>query len=263
MNDDPDLAMILADMRHEFLEGTSDRLDEVDLAIRDLLAKRGDWNNNLLEIKRNVHSIKGGSSTFGFPTVSMIAHSLEDYLETSSSVGQTEIEDVQFFIDRIREIVDQGDEPEEEIAARILNGLPTRKRRGETVARPTIATVLLLMPKGLQRKIIGQELSSFGFRVLIADTALKAIDLGLTIKPNLVVASMVLDRMSGVDLARVFQGIEATRQTRILLMTASDLEAVDLAQLPGNATVIRKGITFARDFMEFLRREGLTGTRNS
>ena len=259
MADDPDLAMILEDMKSEFIEGTNDRLDEADRAIANLLAGRGDWNNNLLDVKRIVHSIKGGGKTFGFPTISMIAHGLEDYLETAGSVDRQEIEDAQFYVDRIREILDMGANPDEETASRILHGLPTKRCRSRL---SNVTNVLLLMPKGLQRKIIGQELTSFGFRVAIAETSLGAIDRALTLKPDLVVASMVLDRISGPDLARVFAGIGALSRTKVLLLTASELDDEHLADVPDDVTVIRKGATFARDFMAYLRAEGLTATRH-
>lgn len=263
MADDPDLAMILADMRSEFIEGTNDRLDEADRAITDLLEGRGDWNNNLLEVKRIVHSIKGGGTTFGFPTVSMIAHALEDYLETAGAIERGEIEDAQFFIDRMREILDMGGNPDDETAAKLLEGLPTKKRRGAKVQTQSIGNVLLLMPKGLQRKIIGQELTSFGFRVSIAENVLSAIDRALALKPDLVVASMVLDRMSGADLAGIFGAVKALRKTKVLLVTAYDLDDHVLDEIPSNAKVIHKGMTFARDFMEFLREEGLTGKKRN
>ena len=147
-------------------------------------------------------------------------------------------------------------------AAEILDALPTKKRRGDLAERKRIANVLLLMPKGLQRRIIGQELASFGFRVSIAENSLIAIDRALALKPDLVVASMVLDRISGLDLAAIFGAVKGLRGTRVLLLTASDLDAETLAEVPPNARVIKKGVGFARDFMQFLRDEGLTAKRN-
>ena len=69
---DPDLEMILADMRQDFIEGARDKLEAVEDEIEGLRFASDGAENHLLEIKRIVHSIKGSGGSFGFPTISKV-----------------------------------------------------------------------------------------------------------------------------------------------------------------------------------------------
>lgn len=257
MENDPDLQMILADLRREFIEVADDRLNEVEESISRLLANTGRAEYELLEIKRHVHSIKGMGGNFGFPSVTLWAHALEDYLETAIDIGTDQLWDIQLFVDKIRDILDSGEDPPSATVAAAIKRLALRGVRRERSALKDGLSVLLLMPKGVQRKIVGRELTAFGFNVIIAETALEAIDLAMTHRPELIISSMVLDRMSGVELARVFSVIDVTKHHKCLIISASD-NAVDSGiELPPNVRVVQKGVNFARDLIAFLTDHGL------
>lgn len=257
MENDPDLEMILADMRQEFIESSEDRLDEVEEAISRLLAKKGKPEYEFLEIKRHVHSIKGMGGSFGFSSVTLWAHALEDYLETAKDIGVDQLWDVQLFVDRIRDILDNGVDVDGHVVADTLKRLPLRGVKRDRTDLKEGLSVLLLMPKGIQRKIVGRELTTFGFKVIIAETSLQAIDLGLIHRPDVVISSMVLDRMSGLELAHVFNSIASTAHQKCLVITASDEVGIAAEDLPDNVRIVHKGLNFSRDLIGFLNEQKL------
>ncbi len=257
LDNDPDLEMILADMRQEFIESSEDRLDEVEEAISRLLSNKGKPEYEMLEIKRHVHSIKGMGGSFGFSSVTLWAHALEDYMETVKDIGVDQLWDVQLFVDRVRDILEHGADVDSRTVADAIKHLPLR---GVTLERSGLKeglSVLLLMPKGIQRKIVGRELTTFGFKVIIAETTMEAIDLGLTHRPDVIISSMLLDRMNGLELAGVFSAIAATAHHKCLVITASDESDIVGKDLPDNVQVVHKGVNFSRDLITFLTEQKL------
>jgi len=255
---DAELEMILADMRQEFIESCEDRLDEVEDALMRGISGKGRIADSILDVKRNVHSVKGLGSSFGFNSVSLLAHSTEDYIETCEEIEVDNLKDIQFFIDRIRSILEAGEDPSEDATAEIIHNLPLigRKIHSPKLKDQDIR-LLFLMPKGIQRKIIGRELATFGFNVITAESSVSAIDLAMTHKPDIIISSMVVGRLTGIELARIFSVIEATYHSRFLLVTASDLSADKLETLPKNTTILRKGMNFSKDLYQFLRDSNL------
>lgn len=252
MNNDPDLEMILADMRREFIETAEDRLDEVEQSVANLLGDARNVDNEILEIKRHIHSVKGLGGSFGFSSVTLWAHALEDYLETTRDLGVDQLWDIQAFVDRMREIIESGSNPDDETTASAIRKLRLRGRKRDMTGLKAGTSILLLMPKGIQRKIIGRELITFGFDIVIAETSMQAIEFAVTHRPDIVISSQEIDRISGLELAGILNAIHATAHHKFLLMTAA--EDVDrlAAQIPDNVRIIRKGVNFARDLIKFL-----------
>lgn len=130
---DPDLERVLADMRQEFIENSEGRLEDVEAAISRLLAGSGKPDHDTQEIKRHIHSLKGGGGSFGYPAVTIWSHALEDYMETITDMGVDQLSDIRLFVDRIRQVLETGINPDDsEIAAAVKN-MPLRgpgRRRG-------------------------------------------------------------------------------------------------------------------------------------
>lgn len=253
---DADLRMIVADMAREFLEGCEDRLEEIDAALTSLRNGEGSLENEILEIKRHTHSLKGMGTTFGFSAISLLAHSLEDYFETMFGYGKNGIYDVQLYIDRIREIVEMQENLSDDAVSLIIRNLPL-KAKSRTIRKHTRAlSILILMPKGLQRKIVGSELSQFGFSVLIAENSIDAIEKGMRLTPDLFMASMVSDEISGIELAGVFSAIKTTASNPFLLVASSEVDQQTQDSLTPNVHILRKGPKFSQDLLAFFSSQG-------
>jgi len=250
---DPDLHMILADMRQDFIEGARDTLETVEDEVEALRSGLGNPDNHILEIKRIIHSIKGAGGSFGFPTISKIAHGLEDYLETSGDVSTVAAEDLMVFVDTLTDILVAGEEPDDELAHMMLRSLPTGRRQSGVRALDK-GSALMIMPRGVQRKIISQELAQLGYKVAILDAVIDALDMALTLKPDYLITTQALERTNGIELAWVLQTFEATRHVKVVVVTADEISTDMLESLPPRTTLIKKGPHFSLELMAFIRK---------
>ena len=253
MDNDADMEMLLADMRFEFIEETRDRLERVDAQIRQIESRSGRVEDALLDLKRDIHSVKGSAAPFGFPIVTKIAHGLEDYLETTGDQANVVADDLRIFIDTITDVLDAGEEPDDELKEMMLKGLPSgRTQSGKH--RVSRGSIVLLMPKGVQRKIIGQELAQLGYMVTILDNPVEAIDTVLVLKPDFLITTMVQPRLNGLEMALILSVIDATAALRVAIMSSSMPGEADIPEnLPETATIIHKGPTMTRELMGFLK----------
>jgi len=251
---DADFEMIVAAMRDEFLTEARDKLEEIDDRLDAIDDRTGIYANHVLEVQRLVHSLKGQAGSFGFSSVSRIAHAFEDYIEIAGTQSRLPVPECRVFVSVMANILNSGREPDDEEAVMLIDSLPMPLHPGAAAGRKLRGKAIVLMPAGLQRKIMAQELVNFGFRVLIADDEIEVIDLALSGLPDLVVTSMRLGRMSGLDVARALTAIERTAHIKVAIMTA-DMPAAS-TDLPDSVGIIRKGPTMARDFIGWMRTNG-------
>lgn len=260
-----DLEDALGKLRQEFLEGSVDRLDQIDDCLNRIFQDEGSRGENFFQMQRDIHSLKGTAGTYGFTTVSTIAHRLEDYMEGSRRLDQPGLQDVQKFIDIIRRVLETGIEPNEAERDAILAELPSVTKQGKTAAEISDQSVkeiivLMVMDKGLQRKMIGTELVSCGFSVSFSESPVEAIGLALRVKPQVILSNLEFDEMSGIELANVFKEIKATEDIPFVLMTSRKGK---IPNLPSHIYVCHKSGDFAEELTETLIDLGLFGELNA
>ncbi len=258
---DANLEMIFADLAQDFIEDCEDRLVEIDDCLTRLRTHQGIANNDVMEVKRHIHSLKGMGTTFRFPSISLISHALEDYFETLFEISDEGVFDVQLYVDRIRAITESRADLPHQDTLDMLRTLPLKARRRAVTRDNKEVSLLLHMPPGIQRKIIGKELFQFGFNVTIVENALDAIKEGILRRPDIIMSTMVTASLSGIELAGVFFAVDATRGSPFLLVTAEDIDQTMFADLPANVTVLRKGRDFAKDLMGFMKDHAFVGRR--
>tara|TARA_R110000787_G_scaffold63679_4_gene143473 strand:- start:37649 stop:38410 length:762 start_codon:yes stop_codon:yes gene_type:complete len=246
---DADYQMLLQEMAGEYLDESWDRLEKVELCIDRIKAGLGKRGDNFLEIKREIHSVKGGGTPFGFSSISHICHSFESFLESSDSIDTIDPIDLEAYFLAIKSIVNERREPDEKEKEMLLKSLPTgRSRIGSKAAY--VGSCLIVMPKNLQRKIIAQELAQLGLKVALEEDPISAINTALDLKPEYIVTSKVIDRLSGAEVARIFRSISEFERTKVAILTASD-QSADIIDLPKNCSIIQKGPSFAREVFDF------------
>jgi len=252
---------ILNEVRGEFIEHTGERLIIVDDLISDMLAQSDDSEAHLMELQRHIHSIKGQGTTFDFPTVTDVAHRLEDFIETAPELDTAHLMGVQTFVDVIRRIVESRNDPSPNEVARIFSSLPVTASADPKTEQTAIdeVRILLVMAKGAQRKIIGKELAACGFHVINSDTPVDAIRIAIAQQPDIIIASRVMEEMSGIEFAQVMNVLDATRKCRTVIATSSDSDDIDGAALPDGTVVIHKGITFIDELTDHLDNWGYFG----
>ena len=244
---------VLEQLRLEFIENSHEKLDMIDDLIGRLLDEEGDaWRETYIEFQRQIHTIKGTAGSYGFQIVTEIAHSLEDYIETSNSLGADQLSDIQLYADHMRWIFEAGKNPSESTTAEILRKLLSPNKSVFSSQEIRHIPVVLVMPYNIQRKIIANELASCGFRVYIADTSIRAIELALTHKPNIVFSNYDLSDINGVELALIFRSIEATKSINMAVLSSQAAKSQRFVNLPKDVRLIRKGEEFSEDLAECL-----------
>jgi len=249
MSDDVDYLMLMQALAGDFLDESADKLEEIEQSLKNLEQKNGREEDNILLIKRDVHSIKGGGVPFGFPTVSKLCHGLENYFETTSDHHNFNISDIRIFVDGIASIVEERREPDEQEQEMLLKSMPSGRKQSGRMAIPK-GFGLLIMPSGLQRKIVGQELAQLGFKLTLEDNPVTAIGTALVLKPNFVIVSMINTLLTGVEISRMFHGADTLKKIPFAVLTAGDVG--DVHDVPDLTTLIHKGPTFTQDLLKFI-----------
>ncbi len=250
----------LEQIQREFIDASIERLDQLDNMLIAMRRKDEAFSETLGDFLRHVHSLKGQGGTFDLPAITHIAHALEDYVEVSPNIGEKELDGVQIYCDRMRRVFETGENPPDDELQQLLR-LSTAGMNAEEIAGQDRKAVdmLLVMPKGLQRKIIAQELDSCGFRVIIAKNPIQALDLALTHGSQMVLATMVMQPITGLELARCMRQIKKTSDVRFILMTSDDNNESDTFTLPKNTVIVRKGKDFTEDLALALMKWGVFG----
>lgn len=243
---DKDVAIALAQLTQNFIDSSIDRLSVFDQIIDDIYNERGDRGTLFQTLVNEIHSLKGSAGTFGFPFVSDMCHRLEDYLESSRRLEKEQWLEVQKFVDEFREIFETGKEPNEAKHDAILKSLPTSAVYIEAID----AMVLLVMEAGVIRKTLGTRLAEKGVNVSFAANSLQALKMALTLKPDMIAASQELAPISGIELSKALNVIEATKKISFILLTANKK-----LQAPKSMDVIYKDRKVADHILNILSHE--------
>lgn len=189
--------------------------------------------------------------------LSAICRRLEDYLWHMDSIEKKNIVDLQHFSDRITRVLDGSEEAISDVSKEIRT-LPhhTTFEVDEVTVTPKEVTVVL--PQKVAARVVERELTECGYRVSTVLDSLEAFEIILDTKPDLVITSAVLPRLSGVDLLCALKAMPTTRDVSVALLTSLPLNHPDLRALPMNVGIIRRGDNFGSDLAEVLQRFDIT-----
>lgn len=252
---DPNLDMIIANLRDSFIDDAGDKMDEIEAVIDAIDDKQGRYEHQILEVQRIAHSLKGSAGSFGFMSITRISHAFEDFIDVTTSHMRLPIPETRKYIEAIRLILQQRKEPSDEETAMMLDELPAPIHPGAAPISNFRGKAMLLMPSGVQRKIISRELGIFGLRTTVFDGTMDALDFILTGAVDIAFVSMQLNRITGIEFARIMQSIERTSDIRVAILSASTDQTGEL-DIPDNAVIIPKGPTFSRDLLSFISDAG-------
>ena len=215
-----DLDDVLEKLREEFVVDAGDILDRLFSQLGDV--ERGADpapQETLKTLRREAHTFKGQGSSFDLPSISMIAHRLEGYLEGV--------------------ILEEGVDPGTEACSGILRGLPAKGASKADFMPSHDYEVLVIVPNSVLLHAIEQVLNSRGLRVVTLRTPTSAFETAVLCKPDLIIASAVMKGLSGIDLACAFSAMAPTRDIPFALLTSFDRDSSELRALPEECPTIR------------------------
>jgi len=191
------------------------------------------------------------------PGLSAICQRLDDYLWHIDVISMQNILDLQVFSDSITKALDGSGGEECDIAEEIRT-LPHHATFDIADIKTIHKDVTLVLPKKVAARVVERELVECGYRVTTVLDSLQAFEIILDTKPDLVICSAVLPRLSGIDLICALHAMPATEKVHTALLTSLALDHPDLGKLPKAASIIRRGEDFGSDLADVLQRFDIT-----
>ncbi len=247
---------IFAQLRQDFLADARERLDAMESALG---GAGGAARDALMTVRREAHSLKGLAGSLGFPSVTIVAHRLEDFVVELTGLNKTQAREVLVFVDCLRDIVEAGCDPGDEKVNALLRRLPVHTVRAVPTASFDVnkarrVEVLLVAPGRAVRAMITAELRSLGFRVSNAHSPWQALEIAARTKPDLIITSAVMDQLTGIDLARALRAISPTASLPLALLTSLDADHPDMKRLPKDVAIVHLNKTVTEDLGDLVTR---------
>lgn len=245
----PDMAAILDEMREKFLESAQEKLDRMD-EILDLFISGDPLESELQEeFLREVHSMKGMGGTFEMPLVTKLCHALEAYVEDEETFNVDIATQLHAYVDRIVALIASGEAGDVSRLAHWLDGLPLKG--GDAVDKPIIKLPLVLI--AIQKKelmdITKANLIDRGFDIVTTQSPFEAFELAMMQAPNIVIVSQSFRSMDGAELLRSLSATQKMSKAKTAMVCPDRRKALD-ENLQGVQLLSEKNIE--RDMINFI-----------
>jgi CheY-like chemotaxis protein len=243
----------------EFLEEVKDTASALQVLLGNVRSKAIPADEGLTAIKRDASNLRTQAQALGLPLIKLITHRLDEYVAELKSVGPAELDEIQVFIDKIEKVAD-GEQISEADTPAVVRSLPA-KRTGDIDFGPIVkknVEVMLVLPEKAMARIVERELAACGYRTSTVRDAFQAIETIVRTRPDMVVASMELGAISGVDLGCALAAMPITQGVPFAVLTSYEWGHPKLKGLPPMAALIRKGNQFGDDLAETLARFNIT-----
>ena len=98
--------------------------------------------------------------------------------------------------------------------------------------------ILLVTSSRILGRAVEGELTRRGYRVVTVKSSLDVFETAVRTRPDLIIASAIMDGVSGIDLARALQVMRPTSGLRFALLTSFDANHPELRQLPDDVALV-------------------------
>jgi hypothetical protein len=244
---------------NEFLEELHDTASQLQVLLGNLRSKSVPEADGLLTLKREASNLRSHAQGLSLPMIKLVTHRLDEYVGELKTLGSAEIDEIQVFIDKIEKLAD-GEQVSEADAPAVVRALPA-KRTGDIdfgkIEKKNVE-ILLVLPEKAMSHIVERELAACGYRTSIIRDPFMAIETVVRTRPDMVMASMELGPMTGIDLGNALAAISVTQQIPFALFTSYEWGNPKLRGMPPRAALVRKGAKFGDDLAETLARFEIT-----
>lgn len=244
-------------IRAEFLDEARDIVNEIDVMLGNLRGGSGDQQTALSWMRRYFLNLRIGGKSVNLPAIDMIVHRLEDYISDVETLNLKQIEDIQHFVDRLREAmdtpsIDSGD------LRQVVRDLPQRSTFELSDITFADIEIMLVSPDRTLARFVERELQACGYRVVNVSKSFEAIEVAVRSAPDMIICAGLIDDLTGIDLACAFGAMPTTSKIPFALLTSFGWSHPMLDHLPPRAAIIRKGPMFGDDLAEALARFAIT-----
>lgn len=245
---------MMAELRQEFLDTSLERLDSIEKIIFE---SHDDTSVVIRDMYRDVHNMKGGSGSFDLPSITLVVNRFEEYLSDLTDLDDAAGKDIALYIDALRSIIQGGREPTPDQLQAMLKTLPVRTNQDFDVDDPLDIEIMLVTAANAVGRAVSAELRGCGYRVTSIESPWRALQFAACSRPDLIITSMVLEGLDGIDLMRAVGAIAPTRGIPVAALTSFKEGHPALAALPDDAQVIRVGEYLRDDLANALDRLGI------
>jgi CheY-like chemotaxis protein len=240
-------------LESEFLEEVRDVVAALDVLLGNLRSKTAKYSEGLERIGRDMLTIANRGRALDQTLITVVAHRLGEFAADLKEPTDHDIDDMGAFLEALRKVAEGPQAYAGEAGAKLVRHLPARLKAGgfdPKDVKITNVEILLVVPEKAMSRIVERELAACGYRVSNARTPFQAIETAVITKPDMVIASAVLDGLSGIELACALAAMPATRQMPVAILTSFQAGHHSLEGLPQGVPLIRKGSTFGDDLAE-------------
>jgi CheY-like chemotaxis protein len=244
---------------NEFLDELRDTASQLQVLLGNLRSKSVPMAEGLETLKREASNMRSHARGLNLPMIKLITHRLDEYVGELKAVAEAEIDEIQVFIDKIEKLAD-GEQVSEADAPAVVRSLPAKRSADIDFGKieKKNVEILLVLPEKAMSRIVERELAACGYRTSTIRDGFSAIETAVRTRPDMVLASMELGMLSGIDLGNALAAMSITQQIPFALFTSYEWGNPKLRGLPARAAVIRKGPQFGDDLAETLARFEIT-----
>lgn len=224
----------MAQFVREFLEDSQERLTRMADIYEAVRAGSPGEGRTLAAFRRDLHTMKGQGGSYGFASISLIAHRFEEYLVDFQEGDAWAVDGVQAYLDVLDRIVSDGHEPSTRDVKAILKELPSSPRH---IVRN--ATVVWVCGARVIRHKVRRDLEAFGFSVISMHDPFDAMRYICKTHPEFVISSATLDGISGFDLIRILSDLKETAAIPSVLVTSFDPKHDQIRSLPPHVPIVK------------------------
>jgi CheY-like chemotaxis protein len=243
----------------EFLEELRDSASQMQVLLGNMRSRSVSGQDGLVTLKRTVGNLRTQAHMLGLPMIKLVTHRLDEYVAELKDVRPAELDEIQVFVDRIERLADGEAVPETDMPA-VVRSLPAKRSADVdfgSVEKKNVE-ILLVVPEKAMSRIVERELAACGYRTSTVRDGFEAIETIVRTQPDMVVASMELGMLSGVDLGCALAAMPVTQSIPFAVLTSYEWGSAKLKSLPPRAALIRKGQQFGDDLAETLARFDIT-----
>ncbi|MCA1909761.1 MAG: response regulator [Magnetospirillum sp.] len=243
----------------EFIEELRDTASSLQVLLGNMRSHSIGAEDGLATLKRDASNLRSHAQALNVPLIKLVTHRLDEYVGELKTVGDAHLDAIQVFVDKIEKLADGEQVTDVDVPA-VMRSLPA-KRSADIDFGPIEqknVEVLLVVPEKAMARIVERELAACGYRTSVVRNPFEALETAVHTRPDMVVASMELGILTGVDLGCALAAMPVTQGIPFAVLTSYSWGHPKLAGLPPRAALIRKGAQFGDDLAESLSRFNIT-----
>lgn len=234
-------------LRTEFRDQAQDRLASLNTTLA-ALRDGADFAGLQPALSRDVQNLKGLMAGYGYPVIALVVQRLETYLAGLQELSTRAIGDLQLHADRIADLIERTEQPEPAAAAQLLQALPVRFDFDVADIVVKRIEIMVVTPTRVVAKLVSGELAACGYRPIVVHDPLEALAQAVRVPPGLIMASVVMEPVNGVELIMALRQLTVTRALPAAVLTSMDADKKPLHVLPPDVAIIQTGNGFGADF---------------